>query len=38
MNNHTMIADMHQNMLRTREGADSQDLFVSITCTFSAAE
>ena len=35
MNNHTMITDIHQNMLSTRGEADSQDLLVSVTCTLS---
>ena len=30
MNTHTIVADMHQNMLKTRGEAGSQDLFVSV--------
>ena len=33
MNNHTMIADIHRNLLKPRGEADSQDLLVSVTCT-----
>ena len=38
MNTHTIVADMHQNMLKTRGEAGSQDLFVSVTCTLSVAD
>ena len=31
LNSNTMITDMHQNMLKTRGEADSQDLVVSVT-------
>ena len=37
MNNHTMITDMHQIMLKPREEAVSQDLLVSITCVLPVA-
>ena len=35
MNNHTMIADIHQNVIKTRGEVGSQGLCVSVTCTFS---
>ena len=31
MNTHTIVADMHQNMLKTREVTDSQNETVSNT-------
>ena len=31
MNTHTIVADMHQNMLKTHETTDSQNLAVSYT-------
>jgi hypothetical protein len=33
MNTHTMVVDIHQNMLRTREDADGMNLVVSDTYT-----
>jgi hypothetical protein len=31
MNTHTIVADLHQNMLRTRENADGKNMVVSNT-------
>jgi hypothetical protein len=33
MNTHTIIADMHENMLKTHENAGYQDQLVSDTCS-----
>ena len=31
MNTHTIVADIHKNMLKTREATDGQNLAVSLT-------
>ena len=38
MNTHTIVADLHQNMLKTREAADSQNPAVSDTRSLCVTE
>ena len=34
MNTHTIVADVHQNVLKIREDTGSQNRVVSYTCAF----
>jgi len=38
MNTHTMVADMHQNMLKTNENTDGRNQAVSDTRTLHITE
>ena len=38
INTHTIVADIHQNVLMARKGPGSQGLVVSVTYTLSVAE
>jgi hypothetical protein len=38
MNTHTLVSDMHRNVLKGQEGTDDKHLPVSDTCTPFTAE